>query len=346
MVNVEKLQGTYLKDILDQPQALRDTIEALIVVPELESVGERLRSGHLDRVVLTGMGGSYQILHPLHLRLTSCGFDSIMIETSELIHSVPQLLNERNVVIAVSQSGSSAETVRLTDRQGPFYIGVSNTPSSPLATRSQVALLTKAGEEGGVACKTAVTLLAALYWLDQHLTKGDLQAAHQALETIAPVVEAYLIRWREHVDELTQSLSGVKHLFLVGRGPSLAAAGLGAMVQKEAAHFHAEGMSSPALRHGPFEMLSPDSFVVVFEGGENVSSFNRRLVTDILGTGARAHLCGVSSSNGCFALPRINDALRPILELLPPQMISLSLAYLQGREPGRFERITKITTVE
>ena len=99
-------------------------------------------------------------------------------------------------------------------------------------------------------------------------------------------------------------------------------------------------------RHGPFEMLGPDSFVVVFEGGENVGPMNRRLVSDILSTGAKAHLCGIGSSNGPFALPKIDEALCPILELLPAQMMSLSLAYLQGREPGKFERITKITTVE
>lgn len=345
MINVEKLQGIYFKNIFEQPQALRDTIESLTAVSELESVKES-RKGVLDRVVLTGMGGSYQILHPLHLRLIGSGFNSIMVETSELVHSMPQLIHPRNVVIAVSQSGSSAETVRLLDQRGPFYIGVTNTRSSPLAVRSQITLLTKAGEEGGVACKTAVTLLAALYWLGEQFTNGDINATRQVLQTVAPAVESYLTRWHEHVDELVQTLSGVKHVFLVGRGASLAAAGLGAMVQKEAAHFHAEGMSSAALRHGPFEMLGPDSFVVVFEGGENVQEMHRRLVSDVLSTGARAHLCGAGVPNGPFALPMVHEAARPILELLPAQMMSLSLAYLQGREPGKFERITKITTVE
>lgn len=346
MIQVEKLQGTYFKDILDQPQALRDTVEAFTAISELEFVRENLQAGRLDRVILTGMGGSYQILHPLHLRLISSGFNSIMVETSELVHSMPQLLHPRNVVIAVSQSGSSAEIVRLMDLQGPLYIGVSNTQSSPLAVRSQICLLTKAGEEGGVACKTAVTLLAALFWLGEQLTKGDLGAARQVLEMAAPAVEVYLARWHEHVDGLAQILSRVKHVFLAGRGTSLAAVGLGAMVQKEAAHFHAEGMSSAALRHGPFEMLDQDSFVVVFEGSENVRDLNRRLVSDVLSTGARAQLCGTSTPDGPFSLPGINEALRPVLELLPAQMMSLSLAYLQGREPGKFERITKVTTVE
>lgn len=346
MIQTEKLQGTYLKDIFEQPQALRDTVEALTVVSELRVIKEKLRSGQFDRVVLTGMGGSYQILHPLHLRLISCGFNSIMVETSELIHSLPQLLNSRNIIIAVSQSGSSAEIVRLMDHQGPFYIGVSNNPSSPLALRSHITLLTKAGEEGGVACKTALTLLAALHWLGEHFTNEDPEASRQVLETAAPAVESYLTRWHKHVETLVQILAETKHVFFAGRGSSLAAVGLGAMVQKEAAHFHAEGMSSAALRHGPFEMLGPESFVMVFEGGENVREMNHRLVHDVLETGAKAYLCGVTAPEGPFALPKINPALSPILELLPAQMISLSLSYLHGHEPGKFERITKITTVE
>jgi glucosamine--fructose-6-phosphate aminotransferase (isomerizing) len=118
------------------------------------------------------------------------------------------------------------------------------------------------------------------------------------------------------------------------------------MVQKEAAHFHAEGMSSAALRHGPFEMLGPDSFVLVFEGDESVRPLHDKLVRDVLATGARAALCGPAADDGPFALPRSDAGLRPILELLPTQMMSLALGYLQGREPGRFERITKVTTEE
>lgn len=346
MIQIEKLQGIYFRDILDQPQALRDTVEILTPIPELQAIRENLQAGRLQRVILTGMGGSYQILHPLHLSLTRSGFDSIMVETSELLYSSPQLLDERNVIVAVSQSGASAEIVRLMERQGPLYIGVSNTPSSVLATQSQVTLLTKAGEEGGVACKTAVALLTALYWLGEQLTGGDLAAARQVLASVPAAAEMYLKRWREHVEELVQALAGIRHVFLAGRGASLAVAGLGAMVQKEAAHFHAEGMSSAALRHGPFEMLGPDCLVVVFEGAENVRELNRRLVSDVQETGAKAYLCGPGVPQGPFALHAIDEAARPILELLPCQMMSLSLAYLQGREPGKFERITKVTTVE
>ena len=341
----DRLEGAYLRDILGQPRALQATIAALEHMPALDELAADLRSGRRRRVVLTGMGGSYQILHPLHLRLIELGFDSIHTETSELLYSMPALLTPQNVVVAVSQSGASAEIVRLMRQRGPFYAGVTNTPGSGLARYADIALFTQAGEEAGVSCKTAVTSMAALHWLAEHLSGGDLTLARLELQLAVPAAEAYLSRWREHVTELVEALEGVRHLFIAGRGRSLAAVGLGAMIQKEAAHFHGEGMSSAAFRHGPFEMLGPECFVLVFEGDANVADLNRRLLGDVLGAGARGALCGCGG-DGPFSLPRVPDSIRPVLELLPPQMISLALAYQKGREPGRFERITKVTTVE
>ena len=155
MVNFDRLSGTYLNNVLEQPRAVRDTITGLTHLPELDGLIQHIRLGRFRRVVLTGMGGSYHLLHPLHLDLTAGGFPSIMAETSELIHYMTSLLSSDTVVIAVSQSGASAEIVRLVERQEPYLVGISNTPGSPLVERSRLAILTRAGEEGGVACKTA-----------------------------------------------------------------------------------------------------------------------------------------------------------------------------------------------
>ncbi len=345
-ISYDKLQGIYLRDILDQPRVLRDTIASLAHVPALDSVRGNLRAGRWKRIVLTGMGGSYQVLHPLHLRLIEAGFDSIMVETSELLYCMPSLLNSENVVVAVSQSGTSAETLRMLDSGDPLLIGVTNTPGSPLAHRSAICIETKAGEEGGVSCKTAVTSLVALHWLGEHLAEGDLTSARRDLEASATGADTYLAGWQDHVAELVAAFEGVRSLFVVGRGASLAAVGLGAMIQKEAAHFHGEGMSSAAFRHGPFEMLGPDCYVLVFEGAGVVRDLNARLVNDVIAAGARGALCGPSVAKGPFALPDVPEDVRPILELLPAQMISLALAYRQNREPGKFERITKVTTTE
>src|SRR5438876_538117 len=83
------------------------------------------------------------------------------------------------------------------------------------------ALLTQAGHEFSVSCKTYVTALMALKWLGDVLCKRDPRRIHQQLSGAAPVVADYLSAWREHVDYLAKELSGIRHLFLVGRGISL-----------------------------------------------------------------------------------------------------------------------------
>jgi len=100
----------------------------------------------------------------------------------------------------------------------------------------------------------------ALQWLADVVCERDLRRTRQELRAASPAVRDYLARWKEHVQQLAKTLGGIRHLFLVGRGSSHAAVGTGALIVKESDHFHAEGMSSAAFRHGPFEMLQPRDF--------------------------------------------------------------------------------------
>ena len=135
-------------------------------------------------------------------------------------------------------------------------------------------------------------------------------------------------------------------MFLVGRGPSLAAVGTGALVIKESDHFPAEGMSSAAFRHGPLEMLDNHNFVVVFTGERRTRKLNLKLWQNIRDRTGRTELLGDDSEFRPFRLPRVPASLRPILEILPVQMVTLALAALDGREAGRFTYATKVTTTE
>jgi glucosamine--fructose-6-phosphate aminotransferase (isomerizing) len=115
---------------------------------------------------------------------------------------------------------------------------------------------------------------------------------------------------------------------------------------KEADHFHAEGMSSAAFRHGPFEMLGDETFVLVFSGDARTKDLNIRLLADILEQGSRAEVCGEDASSIAFRLPDAAAGIGAILEILPVQMITLALAAQAKREPGRFELATKVTITE
>jgi len=346
LADLNVVEGEYLKDILDQPRALEKTLETLDVSPPLLKLAQRLQRGVFQRIVLTGMGSSFHALNPLSLQLIDHGFTAIMVETSELIHYKTRFFDPKTLIVAVSQSGETAEMVRLIEVNGgrSAIIAVTNTPQSSLANQATAAVFTQAGREFSVSCKTYVTSLIVLKWLGDILCQRDPGQSRRELEDAAPAVAGYLLHWKRYVVSLTASLARIRHLFFVGRGASLAAVGTGALIVKESDHFHAEGMSSAAFRHGPLEMLGEETFVVVFSGDDKTCDLNLRLLSDIRQGGGRAELLGQASSLECFRLREHASSIRPILEILPIQMITLGLA--AGREPGKFELATKVTTTE
>ena len=342
------IEGLYLRDILDQPQALEETLARLEVPKALHQLALRLQQGKFKTVVLTGMGSSFHALHPLNLQLISHGFSAMMVETSELLHYKSRLFDPKTLIVAVSQSGQSAEVVRLLkiNRGRSPVIAITNTPGSPLAERADATILSQAGQEFSVSCKTYLAALMALQWLADVLCERDLRRTRQELRAASPAVRDYLARWKEHVQQLAQVLGGIRHLFLVGRGSSLAAVGTGALIVKESDHFHAEGMSSAAFRHGPFEMLSPETFVFVFSGERKTRELNQRLFEDVRKAAGRAELVSEGAASPSCALPSAPRFIHSILEILPVQMVTLALAAQAGREPGRFELASKVTTKE
>lgn len=335
------IQGPYFYDIQDQPRALRATWSTLdtLVLPPLPQAHHPL--------ILTGMGASLHVLLPLQLQLIAAGFVPLLIETGELVHHAPSLLRPGAVVVAVSQSGRSAETVRLLDAMpaGVQVVGVTNDASSPLAQRSSFALLTQAGPEATVSCKTYVATLMVLHWLGAHWAGEDLAAVRADLAPAATLVSAYVEAWSDHIADLGPRLSETSLLYYAGRGPSLAAARAGGLITKEAVHFPAEGLSSAAFRHGPLEMVGPHVFLVVFEGLARTSAMNRALVKDVLDRRGQAALCG-PSGGGALRLPEASPRLVPIVEILAAQMITLALASRIQHEAGRFSHTAKITVVE
>lgn len=342
------VQGQYWKDILDQPAALRATLKLLRQGTALDKVRQLLSERKFERLVLTGMGSSYFALRPLAIEVAEHRWTPVLLETSELVHYYPHLMEDATLVIAVSQSGQSAETLRLLqhDRSEKAVIAVTNTADSVLAQQADIALVTDAGSEFSVSCKTYVSALAALSALSAVLCEVDASTRLKEVEPAVDAVEQYLGQWDSHVDELREALHRIRHLFLVGRGPSLAAAGTGALIIKESDHFHAEGMSSAAFRHGPFEMLTPDTFVGVLTGDQRTRELNERLVSDIREAGTQSVLIGVDSNIRACRIPELPESSRAIAEILPIQMITLALASLYGREAGKFERATKVTVVE
>jgi len=343
------VEGPYLRDILDQPRALGETHGRLTSSPALEGLAQRLGRGGFRRVVLSGMGSSLHGLVPLRLRLVEAGHTALAVESSELLHYERRLLEDGTLLVLVSQSGRSAEIVRLLEavRGGDVAtLGVTNTPGSPLAQEATAVLMTRAGEEATVACKSYLCIELALAFLGEVLAGGDRAACLSGLARTVEATAGYLASWPSHVRELAALLEGVRAVYYTGRGASLAAALAAGLITKESTHRPAEGMSSAAFRHGPMEMVDAAVFLLVFAGEGRTRPLNEALVRDAREASARAHLVADDAPLAALRLPAVPDLARPVVELLPVEMVTLALAALDEREAGRFERATKVTATE
>ena len=341
------IEGRYFQDVMEQPRALRATLRWLREPGRWREVSQFIAARRWTRIVLTGMGSSYHGFHPLNLALIEAGHSPVMMETSELIYYGLGLCDEQTLVIAVSQSGASAETVRLLElNRRSIVVGVTNTAGSPLARAAQLALLAQAGTEHSVSCKTYVSGMLILQWLAAIFSGRDEQEALSRLQPCADLAEQYLEGWRAKTETLATRLRGKRHLFLTGRGTSLSAVGTGALITKEAARVHAEGMSSAAFRHGPMELQGADMWIGVFSGDAATRGLNHRLVRDLVQSGAHCDEIGPGVASAAFSLPECDATLRPLLEIMPVQLMTLALAALSGHEAGHFERASKVTDTE
>lgn len=347
-VDLSVVEGDYFHDLLSQPDSLSDTIGQLTESKELQTLASRLQKRKFKSIVLTGMGSSFHALNPLLLQLTNAGHPAILVETAELIYYRRRLLTPDTLLVAVSQSGRSVEMIRLLNenrRQAPI-IAVTNTAASPLGRRSSAMVLTRAGEEFSVSCKTYICALLALKFLGDQLCGVHPARTRKQFRAILRPVTHYLARWKEHVEFMVPRLNGVRQLFLVGRGASLASVGTGALILKESTQFPAEGLSSAAFRHGPFEIVGPETFVLVFAGDAKTKQLNKKLFEDVRANHGRAEMVALNAGECAYCLPTVPTSLLPVMEILPVEMLTLALAAIKGREPGKFRLASKITTTE
>src|SRR5262245_59188433 len=190
------------------------------------------------------MGASHHVCHPAMTTLAARGKTALHIDTSELLHFHRPLLDERTVLVAVSQSGRSAELVRLaadvrSARQRPLLVAVTNGLDNPLAGAADLALDTAVGEETGPSSMTLVASLAALSIVAGILvgeTAADaVRRAEAEVDVAAAASERLLAAPGAMAEDLADDFEGRPVIILLGRGPGRAAADAGALILEEVA---------------------------------------------------------------------------------------------------------------
>lgn len=339
-----------LLDIRAQPDVLRRALGQMVSeIGALSGWADKLRRGELDQIVLTGMGGSYAVLFPMQVRLTKSGIRTWAVETSELLYDYRELLTERTLLIAVSQSGRSVELVRLLEELSGAVpvIGVTNTPDSRLARASDAVVQLHAGEETAVSTKTYTCSVAALALLTALLTGQSVEAAARALHRGADYIAAMLSAWETQIAAVAAAINPPSFLIFLGRGESRSSALAGALVVKETAKLPTEGMVSGQFRHGSVEVLAPGVVVAIFAGSGIAREHHHRLAADLSQKGTPVIWVGAPGEPGMtVAVEPPALELAPLIEIVPVQLLATELAARRGLKPGEFHHTQKVTTVE
>ncbi len=348
-----------IKEIHEQPQAIASTISGFS--KEVEEVAKLVSEAR--RVVLVGAGTSYHASFIGALMINSfAGTLATAVVSSEARWFLGSLTSE-DVLIAVSQSGETIDTllaVREAKKLGAKTVALSNVIDSAIPRESDISIYTRAGPEIGVAATktftTQVTLLTYLALLVGRL-KGrvDSEEFTERLNWIkrTPRVVSRIISSLEaRVRHLSVSLRDVKSIFYLGRGLGYGISMEGALKMKEIAYIHAEAYPAGESKHGPIALVE-EGFPVIFTAvSPEEAEMLQSNVEEMRARGAR--LMGVGPPNAFktsedflayLQLPAVPVEVAAITYVIPHQLLAYYTAVSRGLNPDRPRNLAKTVTV-
>ncbi|MDJ0383440.1 glutamine--fructose-6-phosphate transaminase (isomerizing) [Streptomyces sp. G-G2] len=360
-----------LKEIAEQPKAVADTLlgridaSGSLTLDEVRIPASVLRE--VDKVVIVACGTAYHA--GMIAKLAIEHWTRIPCETelaSEFRYRDP-ILDQRTLVIAISQSGETMDTLmalRHAREQGAKVLAVCNTNGSTIPRESDAVLYTHAGPEVAVAStKAFLTQLVACYLVALYLgqvrgTKwGDeIQSVIRELSEIAGAVDTVL-ETMEPVRELARSLADKNTVLFLGRHVGYPVALEGALKLKELAYMHAEGFAAGELKHGPIALIEEDvPVVVVVPSPKGRSVLHDKIVSNIQEIRARGARTIVIAEEGDEAvvpyadhlirIPATPTLLQPLVATVPLQVFACELATARGNEVDQPRNLAKSVTVE
>ena len=356
-----------LKEINEQPEALRQSIagrvtrDGRIHLQELEPVIQMLRA--VDRVELVACGSAYYAALVGAAAIQDwTGLPARATVGSEFRYSPPPL-GECVLVIAVTQSGETADTIaptRYAREHGCPVVAVTNTVGSAITREADAVLFLQAGPEIAVAAsKTFVCQVTTLVIVAAAIARarGSL-GAEQELELgsairALPAAAQRALDAATGIGELARRYVNSRGFMFVGRGYSYPAALEGALKLKEVSYVHAEGYAAGELKHGPISLLDAECPLVAVATRSTVYD---KLISNVMEGRARdARVIAVATEGDeqiarladevCW-IPDTHEALSPVLAVIPLQLFAYHMAVARGTDVDQPRNLAKSVTVE
>ncbi|GLU49326.1 glutamine--fructose-6-phosphate aminotransferase [isomerizing] [Nocardiopsis ansamitocini] len=360
-----------LKEIAEQPRAVADTllgrvaVDGTLTLDEMRLAPEELRD--INKIVIIACGTSYHAgLIAKYAIEHWCRIPCEVEVASEFRYRDP-ILDRQTMVIAISQSGESMDTlmaVRYAREQRARVLAICNVNGSTIPRESDGVLYTHAGPEVGVAAtKTFLTQLIACYLVGLYLAQvrnlkfGDeVNAVIEQLSGMPEQVERVL-SMMEPMRDLARSLSGANTVLFLGRHVGYPVAMEGALKLKELAYMHAEAFAAGELKHGSIALIEEGvPVVVVVPSREGRSVLHDKIVSNIQEIRARGARTIVIAEEGdekvrpyadtLIEIPAVPTLLQPIVATVPMQVFASELALAKGNDVDQPRNLAKSVTVE
>jgi glutamine---fructose-6-phosphate transaminase (isomerizing) len=333
-----------LKEINEQPEVI--VTAAGGSKAELEVLAGMIK--HAEVVYITGSGSSYNAaLVGKHLFTKHAGIRVEPIISSEAQFS-PMYLDSRSLLLAISQSGESAdvlEAAAIAKEHGATVASIVNVQTSSLARLSSISVALNCGPEVGVAAtKSFTSQLAVLYALNDILCGGNEYDLRNAPGAMSEILDN-----DEPIRKLAEDLQDVSDLYVLGDGVHYLIACEAALKLKELAYVHAEAMPSGELKHGPLALLDPTSYVLVFNPYD--STYANTLASAHEAKARGVKIIGVSDRpneiyDHWIKIPRVAEQLFSIVEILPIQLLAYHMAVQRKANPDYPRNLAKSVTVK
>lgn len=355
------------KEIFEQPKALRNTLrgrtdirEGKVVLGGVGNFAKQLTMA--KRIVLTGQGTA----------LHAATIGEYLIEDLARIYSVAEygsefryrnpIIEENTVVVAVSQSGETADTLAAlieAKERGALALGVVNVVGSSIARETDAGVYLRVGPEIGVAStkaftgQVAVLTLVALYLARRrHMSADQCADMIRELEQVPDKMERIL----EHdarIRKVTEKYIDRDNWLFLGRGYNYPTALEGALKLKEISYIHAEGMPAAEMKHGPIALINdgmPAVFIAnrgrqyekVVSNIQEVKSRGGRIIA--VATEGDEHI--KTLADDVFYVPDVPECLSPMLTVVPLQLMAYHAAVLRGHDVDKPRNLAKSVTVE
>jgi glucosamine--fructose-6-phosphate aminotransferase (isomerizing) len=356
-----------LKEIYEQPhaiqEALRGRVDAsgMINLTELEPIEDKLRAA--ERVYVIGCGtaryagevGAQLIQH-------WAGLPASSQIGSEMRYSPPPI-DERTLVISVSQSGETADTLapqKLAAEQGATIVVVTNVVGSAITREADAVCYLQAGPEVAVAStKAFVTQVVVLQMIALHLAMLRGRLSPHQVRTFGlglrelPALSAEALKLAPQVKKLARRWNNVRNVMYIGRALGFPIAMEGALKLKELSYVHAEGYAAGELKHGPIALLDHDTPLVAIA---TQGATYEKVVSNIAEVRAReAPVVAVATAGDeeitryaqdVLYVPETLEQLAPVIAILPLQLLAYEVAVARGTDVDQPRNLAKSVTVE